>query len=351
VVGGLDRLFGVVPVTDETLFSFDAAAKPPTDLRALVKGPDAVPYVLDAATKTVYRIDLKAKRATIVLRAGMKAAGATVGVPRFVAVGGPDLLTLDDKNVLWRWRPANTSGRGTLTRIRVNGAASWGSDILAIGTYVTGLDAGLYRLYLIDPSGKQILSYSPAADGRDYPAQANPWLDTARAVDGMTSLYIDGDVYVADRGGLSRFVSGNAEGWQPADPGDELLRKPPHYAIITSGSDRRTGRLYAYDDANDRIVALDKAPTNGTAAYREQYVLAGGGVLDDVRAMYVVPGVGDTPSTLFWITANSLHRALLVAASEGGGPGSSGGPSTSPGASGPARSGTPARSAAPSPRP
>ena len=335
VLGGLDRLFGLVAVPDSALFSF-AAATPPTDLRAVVRGPDAAPYVLDAATKTVYRIDLKATRATIVLRAGTKIAGTTVGVPKFLAVGGPDLLILDDKNVLWRWRPANATGRGTPFRIRVNGAASWGDDILAIGTFGARSN-DLYNLYLIDPSAKQILSYSPAAEGGSFPSQADPWLDTARAVDGMTSLYIDGDVFVTDHGALARFVSGNADGWMAAAPGDELLRKPPQYTIVASGSARRTGRLYAYDDANRRIVAVDKSATNGTAAYRQQFVLAGSDSLADIRGMYVVAGLGDVPDMVVWISANTLHQAPLAArsATPGGSPSpASSGASGSPGPSG-----------------
>jgi hypothetical protein len=338
VVAGLDRLFGVVALTDSALFSFDASATPPPDLQAVVRGPDAAPYVLDAATKTVYRIDTKAMKATIVLRAGTKAAAATAGVPKFLAVGGPDLLILDDKNMLWRWRPANTTGRGTLTRIRVNGYASWGNDILAIGTF-GAKTTDLYNLYVIDPSAKQILSYSPAAEGGLFPAQAHPWLDTARPVDGMTSLYIDGDLFVTDSGALARFVSGNGDGWAAAAPGDELLRKPPHYIIVASGSPRRTGRLYAYDDANRRIVAVDKVPANGTAAYRQQYVLAGGNNgLGDIRGMYVVAGLGDVPDTLFWISANTLHQTLLAAAAPAA-PSGSPLPSGAPGS--PGRSGSP----------
>jgi hypothetical protein len=347
VLAGLDRLFGVVAVTDSALFSFDASATPPTDLRVVVRGPDAAPYVMDATTKTVYRIDLKAMKATIVLRAGTKAAGVTAGLPKFLTVGGPDLLILDDKNRLWRWRPANTTGRGTLTHIRVIDAASWGNDLLAIGTF-GAKNNDLYNLYLIDPSAKQILSYSPAAEGGLFPSQANPWLDTARPVDGMTSLYIDGDVFVTDHGALARYVSGNGDGWTAATPGDELLRKPPHYTIVASGSPRRTGRLYAYDDANHRIIALDKAPTNGTAAYRQQYVLAGSDALADIRGMYVVAGLGDVPDTVFWISANTLHQAPLVAigATPGASPSPSGGSPSPPGASA-----SPGRSGSPSPTP
>ena len=36
---------------------------------------------------------------------------------------------LDAKNVLWRWRPSDTTGKGTLTKVNVQGSASWGDDV------------------------------------------------------------------------------------------------------------------------------------------------------------------------------------------------------------------------------
>ena len=73
MVAGLDALYGVVPVASTTLFTFKpAAGAAPIDLGGLVQGPDGAPYVLDRSTKTVYRIDLKRKKATLVARAGQQ---------------------------------------------------------------------------------------------------------------------------------------------------------------------------------------------------------------------------------------------------------------------------------------
>jgi hypothetical protein len=290
--------------------------------------------VLDRTTKSVYRIDPKTKKAAVILRPGTRAGGAIAGTPRFLTTGGPDLLILDSKNILWRWRPANSSGRGTLATIRVIGSASWGDDLSAIGTYVKSFDDGLYNLYLVDPSEKQIRAYSPAADGSGFPARSTGWLDAARPVDKITELYIDGDVFIVESGSVARYVAGNGEGWKPADPGDELLRDAPRYTHITSGTDRRVGTLYGYDAANDRVIALDKAD----GKYRAQYRIAGDPKgLDDVRGMYVIPGVNDAPATLVWVTANTVHQAFLAAASgepDGSpapsGAAGSGGPSTKP---------------------
>ena len=95
--------------------------------------------------------------------------------------------------------------------------------------------------------------------------------------------------------------------------------------------------LYAYDDVNARVIAFDKSNGN----YREQYRLASGGALREVRGMYVIPAVGAAPATLVWVTSNEVHQAALAAV-----PTSSASPS--PGSSGSvAPSGSPAASASP----
>ncbi len=173
-IEGLDRLSGVVPVSSRDLYTFKPKEdKPPIDLKAAVRGPDGATFVLDASTKTVWRVDLKNKKATAAVKSGQKARGGTVATPKLIAVGGRDLLVLDSKNALWRWRAANKDGKGTVTKIRVQGASSWGDDILSIGTFVRIPSEGLYNLYVVDPSEKQIKAYSPARDGSGFPAQAH----------------------------------------------------------------------------------------------------------------------------------------------------------------------------------
>jgi len=341
VAAGIDRLVGVVPVSSTTLFTFKpAAGAAPMDLGALVRGPDGAPYVLDRSTKTVYRIDLKNKKATVVARSGQKANGAVVATPRFLGVGGPDLLILDSKNIMWRWRPADATGAGTLVRKTVNGSTSWGSDIKAFGTYLRDSNRGLYNLYVVDPSEQQIKAYSPSADGGGFPAQPTAWLATARDLSGLTSVYIDGSIYATIDGAVTRFVSGKGDGWTPKAPDDAILRPAPTYSQVAGGigTDRLTGWIYVYDAPNARIVALDKSD----GSYKAQYRLAGGLTgWDDLRAFYVVPGVADGPSTVFWVSSDGLQQSVLVAVPDG---------SPSPSSS-PAASGSPLTSAAPSKSP
>jgi hypothetical protein len=329
VVAALDRLYKMIDVVSSPVFTFPD--KPAVDLKALVRGPDGAPFVLDAATKSVYRIDLQTRKAVAIFREGLKSAGLTQSAPRLLGVGGRDLLIVDTKNVVWRWRPANTSGKGTYTRIRTSGATEWGDDILAIGTFVRDPEANLYNFYVVDPSAQQILRYAPAADGSGFPNPPNKWLSAARDVSGVTSMYIDGDIWLADGGELLRVVNGNSAGWSAIAPGDPVLRSEPVYKLITSGADRRQGTIYGFDAPNQRVVALSKV--NGS--YLEQYRLAGGATSwTDMRDWYVEAGLETEPSTLVWISGKGLQRSLLQPTA--GTPGASPGPS---GSAGPAGSG------------
>jgi hypothetical protein len=310
-IENLDRLYGVVTVGSTVHYNFKRAeGETPSNLGGVVLGPDGATYVLDTTTQGIYRIDLAAKKATGVLRAGQQAAGATVATPKLMAVGGRDLLVLDSKNVMWRWRPANDEGQGTITRVRITGATSWGDDVLAIGTFVRIASEGLYNLYVVDPSAEQILAYSPARDGSGFPANPTNWLSTSRAVATMTALHIDGDLFTLENGRVARFVSGKNDGWEGDPPGDTLLRPAPTYSLLAGGGERRAGVIYAYDRRNERIVALDKA----TGGYLAQYRLAGGVPdWDDLRGFYVAPPVDpEAPPTLVWINRNRLAESVLV---------------------------------------
>ena len=310
VNAGLDRLFHVVDVADKSFLKLKADRPP--NLGALVRGPDGAAYVIDRTAKAVERIDLHTKKVKVILRVGTRGLnGGTAASPKLIAIGGPDLVILDVKNTVWRWRPSNSVGSGTLVRIAVPDSSTWGSDISAMGTFVKNASAGLYNLYVVDPSEQQILSYSPRLDGGGYPAAANKWLDAARPVDKITSLYIDGDLYVADDGRIQRYVGGNGDTWKPKDPGDDVVRGAPRYTLLASAAEKRTGRIYAYDAAASRIVAFDK----GTGDFIEQYLLAGGShAMSDLRGLFVVPGVDDKPATLYWTTSDELHVVTLAAA-------------------------------------
>jgi len=306
IVAAMDRLYGMVDVASNSIFAFPD--DPVIDLRAIVKGPDGAPFVLDAATKTVYRIDLTEGKATAIFREGNKASGLTQAEPKLLGIGGRDVLMVDAKNVLWRWRMANTTGKGSVARIKVTGAAEWGDDIRAIGTFLRDPEANLYNLYVVDPSEQQVLRYSPAADGSGFPATPFKWLSSLRDVSGVTAMYIDGDVWINDSGEIFRYNGGASVGWTATAPSDSLLRPAPSYRWISSGSDRRTGTIYGFDPTSDRLVGISKV--NGS--FVGQYRLAAGGTgWSDFRGFYVEAGLDQDPDAIVWISEQGVNRAVL----------------------------------------
>ena len=330
VVALLDRAYGVIEVASTPLFTFKPAeGAAPFDLRTLVRGYDSAPYVIDRATNAVYRVDLKRKRATNIARNGRTVGRLKMAAPNFLGVGGRDLLILDAKNVLWRWRASNDAGKGTTNRITVNGATGWGDDILAIGTYLRDAGRGLYNLYVVDPSEQQIRHYPPANDGGGFPAKSSAWLATARSVDKMTSLYIDGDIYITENGVLDRYTSGKSDAWEPGVPGDQLLRPTSNEVLVTGAGGRNEGRVYTYDRTNARLLAYDKRSGDFVAQYR----LAEGDGWADLRSLYVIPGVEEAPDTVVWLSASAVNQAVLeaVPTDDGASPAPSG--STAPSAS------------------
>jgi hypothetical protein len=333
-VAGLDKLFKVVPVATRPLYKFGKSSTP-HDLAVLVRGPDGAPYVLDKGTKTVYRIDLGTKKASAVMKSGQRVSGRRLADPRFLTVAGRDLLMLDAKNNLWRWRPANSSGTGTVIWVRLKDSAELGDDVLAIATFVVNEGAGLYKLYVADPSREQVLVYAAAADGGGFPADPTGRLAAARPIAGLTDLFIDGDIFTVEDGKVLRVSP--ASGWDATDPPDTTLRAAPHYRVIASGTEKGAGVLYAYDDANARIVALDKS--KGKKNYIEQYRLAGDDPgWKDLRDLVALPPIDlSQPGTIWWIGADGLNQSILTAVSDAAST-----PSTSP-------SGSPSRSPSASP--
>ena len=343
VVAGLDRLYHMVDVASTDLLVLKPAKGAPAfDLSSMVLGPDKAPYVIDRTTKQVFRIDLKRKRAEAIAKSGRAFGSRRMAEPRFLAAGGRDLLIVDSKSVVWRWRASNDAGRGVTSYMVVNGSTQWGSDILAVGTFARDERHGLYNLYVVDPSEQQIRAYPPSSDGGGFPSKPTPWLATARSVDTMTSMYIDGDIYVNEGGLLEKFTSGKSGSWSPAPPGDTILRPAPSTKLVTGAGERSAGRIYAFDPANLRILAYAKS--NG--AFIEQYRIAGSDAWKDLRAMFVIAGVEDQPATLFWQSADGIHQAVLtptetpVTPDASGSPGPSGSAPASAGPSGAAPSGS-----------
>jgi hypothetical protein len=270
-----------------------------------------------------------------------------------LGVGGPDLLIVDIRGELWRWRPSNTEGNGTLNPASIAGEEPWGNDVTDVATFITDPEDGLYRLYVIDPSASQIQRYDPTADGSGFSRPAGYLQATdGTAVDTFRGLLIDGDVYVLTAAGIDRYGNGRkSSDWRLADAPDAVdLRPGRDLGLFAMSGPRTTGRLYAWDQKHERLLVFGK---NGT--YQEQFVpRAPTPAFKDVRGIAVEEGGEGEPPTLLWVTPTALYSSQLV--DRGGtSPSPSGSSDPSPRASGDASPSAspraPGRSPSPSPEP
>ena len=315
VLDGLNSYYHVNTITPEVVNSFG------TDrLDGLVLGPDGAAYVIDATTSTVYRVDLVTRARKVVAVPGEKPLeGGVVGTPRLLAVGGPDVLILDSANSLWRWRPSSssTTGDGKLIQLTVDDSGTWGSGVRAIGTFLTDVNLGQYTLYVVVPSASQILKYQASNDTTGFFAKnCSNYLVNAQDVTQVDDMYIDGSLYLLDRGVVERFDSGQAtvRNWTADPPGDKVIRpNPPFYTSIASDNPLADqGNLYAYDGVGRRVVAITK--NKGT--YVQEYILpARSPYFSALAKMFIQTGPDGSNPTLFWIESSNLMKAALTAPS------------------------------------
>ena len=205
-------------------------------------------------------INLKTQRATLVVTNGTKNKAAPSPNPRYLAVGGQDLLILDAKNVLWRWRPADDAGKGTLTRVTPRGRrlARRRRHRASTRSCGPGRAACTTCTSSTRPSSRSAPTRRRPTAAASRPSRARGWRPraTSRA---MTSTYVDGDIFVADGGAMLRFVGGKAEGWEAKDPEDDAA--PAGADVLARGRPGRRGaraRSTASTRPNARIIALDK---------------------------------------------------------------------------------------------
>ena len=304
----LNKIFLVNTTAPITLFDFQAAGAT-IEIQAIVQGPDGLPYVIDKVTGAVYRIDAERGRATVVYQPGFDLYGTRTGRALLLTAAGPDLVVFDTSSNLWRWRPSDGAGKGTLVKLRVRDGELWGSDVKAIIGFAADPGTGLYRLYVVDPSARQILRYQPAPDGTGYPATPTAYLINPMSLGAITGIAIDGDVYMTSDGVLRRYTGGAPDDWVPAEIGDELLRPMLTPTLVMSAGASRTGIIYVWDSSAHRVIAYSKASSGAMLA---QYVVSDDtDPVGDALGGYILPASDGGAPTFVWAETGRVRSAVL----------------------------------------
>jgi hypothetical protein len=309
----LDKLFLLTRVSVFDVVDFTRASAP-IKITAITQGPDGYSYILDEYSGAVYRVDPAARpnpRATVIYQSGYELFGSTTGRAQTISASGPDILILDVSSNLWRWRPADLSGKGTLAKLRVRDGELWGSDVTIISGFAADEGTGLYRIYVVDPSARQILRYTPAPDGTGYPAAPTGYLITPTSLASVDAMAIDGDLYLAQDGAVRRYVGGAVDEWVPADPGDSVIRSSPEIRLILSTGAFRTGVLYGWDVRNQRMLAYSKAASGSVLA--QYQLVAPDGVIPNIIGGYIAPARDGGAPTFIWAEEGRIRGAVLGA--------------------------------------
>jgi hypothetical protein len=310
----LDKLFLLTRASVFDVFDFTSATVP-IKITAITQGPDGYSYILDGFSGAVYRVDPAAQpnpRATVIYQPGYELFGSTTGRAQTISASGPDILIFDASSNLWRWRPADLSGKGTLVRLRVRDGELWGSDVRIISGFAADEGTGLYRMYVVDPSARQILRYTPAPDGTGYPAPPTGYLINPTPLASVDAMAIDGDLYLAQDGAVRRYVGGAVDEWVPADPGDSVIRSAPEIRLILSAGASRTGVLYGWDVRNERILAYSKASSGSVLA--QYQLVASDGVVSNIVGGYIALARDGGAPTFIWAEEGRIRGAVLGAA-------------------------------------
>jgi hypothetical protein len=310
----LDKLFLLTRASVFDVFDFTSATVP-IKITAITQGPDGYSYILDDFSGAVYRVDPAAQpnpRATVIYQPGYELFGSTTGRAQTISASGPDILIFDVSSNLWRWRPADSSGKGTLVKLRVRDGELWGSDVTIISGFAADEGTGLYRIYVVDPSARQILRYTPAPDGTGYPAPPTGYLINPTSLVSVDAMAIDGDLYLAQDGAVRRYVGGAVDEWVPADPGDSVIRSAPEIRLILSAGASRTGVLYGWDVRNERMLAYSKAASGSVLA--QYQLVASDGVVSNIVGGYIALARDGGAPTFIWAEEGRIRGAVLGAA-------------------------------------
>lgn len=316
VTDTLEALFGTARVAGTQFYAAPAGST----VSDVVMGPDDAAYAI--VGDGVVRVDPTTGSVATVVQSGAGTAQG-IGKPRLLSVGGPDLLIVDDGGNLWRWRPSDALGGGTLGQIRVTGDQVWGPDVVDLATFVINAAEGTYRLYVPYPAGSQILRYEPTADGSGFSIPGPYFLDSNEPVATFKQIMVDGDLYAVTPSALLKYFSGTNTGFSldPA-PDDKNLRPGHSYGLLGATGAKGSGQLFIWDSQWQRILVYNK--TDGT--YVAQYLATPGApAFADITGMYIIDRGVTQPPILVWSRPDGLYQVPLTAAPA---------PSASPGASG-----------------
>ena len=250
-------------------------------------GPDGAPYYIGPARPMApaSRCGASTPSATGCGRSSGPGDGPNQGIaaPRLLAAQAADLLVVDSRGDLWRWRPSNDKNGGSLTRRRIPGEQVWGDDVRDVGTLMVSLSRGTYNMYVLDPSLDQILRYSPTLDGGQFQGPDDYLAAAEASVRGLPAAVCRPRLCTRSRQRTwSSTRSGRPQDFDLETPPDDGDMRPGHEYRLIDGTS--AGKLYVYDEKWNRILVFLKSDGGYLSQWSTRGALPS---MADMRGMYV----------------------------------------------------------------
>ncbi len=321
---GLDRLYGVVPVTSTHRVHLPGRQARPAR-RASSAGPTARPTCSTPPTRPSGASTSPRRRPSRgreVRPEGVRHARSPTRSSSRPAA--PTSWSWTRKNTLWRWRPVgNSKGKGTLVQDQGQGLGLVGRRHQGHRrpSSPTSTPRSTSSTSSTRPS-RTSWSFARRATGRATRSSRPRRLPTDRPVDGITDLlHRRRHLRRRERRRSRRVIP--AAGWKRRSrprtrssarrPTTRCSRRP---TCADGDPSKRIGPLYAFDATNHRIVAFNKSDGKyvGAVPARRRRPTS----WSDLQGMAVLPAAdAEAPATLWWISSTGLHSALLEAGRRG----------------------------------
>ncbi len=311
--GRLDALYRVTRIGRADVVVDLAAAFDDVDPADMVAANDGSFWIMERGRGRVLRVDPADGSATIIYRAGQELPGGGVPAqPWLIATAATDVVVIDRGRTAWRIDLTERIPR----RMEMNGVADLGDETTLIGALQHRPPLEIFNLYVVNPDSGGIDRWSPpAVIPVTYPEPPRPFLVEEPDLDPREArdLRVDVNAWLLHATTVTRVDFGS-----PASQADYSLDAPPDdavrptldYRLLDGATVGDRELLYVYDEANQRIIAFQRAdgafvrqwlaPDDGPAA----------GALDEVRAL-TVTSVSDGPPAAYLLTADGVLRLVL----------------------------------------
>ena len=283
------------------------------DPSEMVAASDGSLWILDSGRGRIVRADPADGSAAVVYRAGQALeSGQVPGDPWLITTAATDVVVIDRQRTAWRIDLAERIPR----QMPLAGADVISSDTSLIGALQHRPPLEIFNLYLVDGATGVIGRWTPpAVIPVTYPEPAQPFLTEEPDLDPRDArdLRVDVNAWLLHADTVTRVDFGS-----PRDQADYSLDRPPDrdvrpdldYRLLDGATVGDRDFLYAFDAANDRIVAFQRAD----GAFVRQWMAVPDGdaaaALADVRG-FSVSSVSDGPPVAFVLTGEGVVRLVL----------------------------------------